>query len=235
VVLVPSGQNAIFIGIRFANVPSPQLRHRFVPRLPRVSDYAVNRLCFWANARENDIMFSWKKNKPAVVASATKEQVTDLSPALSELDDFIQPRKKVLLIEDDPVVVKMLSFALGKGGYRVLTTDDASAAIGLMRDEKPDMLLVDVTLPPDIGSGAAQLADGFHLTRWLHYATGKKTPTIIISGANKPDYQRKAMDAGATEFIAKPVDHSLLLASIASALNQSHSAGAGFAGMRMVS
>lgn len=183
--------------------------------------------------RKNQIMFFRKKNKAAEVASATKEPETDLLPALSDFDDFGQPRKKVLLIEDDPVVVKMLSFALGRGGYRVFTTDDASQAIGLMRDEKPDMLLVDVTLPPDIGSGAAQLADGFQLTRWLHYATGKKTPAIIISGSNKPDYKKKATDAGATEFLAKPVDHSLLLASIASALHQQHSAGAGFTDMKM--
>jgi CheY-like chemotaxis protein len=164
-----------------------------------------------------------------------KEPATDLSPTLSELDDSGQPRKKVLLIEDDPVVVKMLSFALGRGGYRVFTTDDAGEAISLMRDEKPDMLLVDVTLPPDIGSGAAQLADGFHLTRWLHYATGRKTPAIIISGSNKPEYKQKATAAGATEFMAKPVDHSLLLASIASALNRQHSARAGFVDMRMAS
>src|SRR6185312_10277185 len=99
--------------------------------------------------------------------------------------------------------------------------------IGLMRDEKPDMLLVDVTLPPDIGSGAAQLADGFQLTRWLHYSTGRKTPAIIISGSDRPDYKRRAVDAGATEFMSKPVDHSLLLASIASALNQSQPVKAG--------
>jgi len=168
-----------------------------------------------------------------VVAPATQEPATDLSPALSELDDFGQPRKKVLLIEDDPVVVKMLSFALGRGGYQVLTTDDAGEAIGLMRDQKPDMLLVDVTLPPDIGSGSAELSDGFRLTRWLHYSTGRKVPTIIISGSDKPDYKQKATAAGATEFLSKPVDHSLLLASIASALNQQPSASAGFTGMRM--
>jgi CheY-like chemotaxis protein len=176
-----------------------------------------------------------KKKIPAGVPPVMKEPATDLSPALSELDDSGRPRKKVLLIEDDPVVVKMLSFALGREGYRVLTTDDAGEAIGLMRDQKPDMLLVDVTLPPDIGSGSAELSDGFRLTRWLHYSTGRKIPTIIISGSNRPDYKQKATAAGATEFMAKPVDRSLLLASISSALNQSHSGGASFNGMRMAS
>jgi len=185
--------------------------------------------------RENETMFFWKKDKSEAAEAGTKEPVTDLSPVLSESDALGQARKKVLLIEDDPVVVKMLSFALGRGGYRVLTTDDAADAISLMRDENPDVLLVDVTLPPDIGSGAAQLADGFQLTRWLHYATGKKTPAIIISGSDRPDYKRKAVDAGATEFMAKPVDYSLLLASIASALNERHSVKAGFGEMRMVS
>ncbi len=210
---------------------SPPVHTKAAP----VPDSAVNRLCFYVNARENDIMLFWKKKIPAGVPPVIKEPATDLSPSLPELDDFGQPRKKVLLIEDDPVVVKMLSFALGRGGYRVFSTDDASEAIGLMRQEKPDMLLVDVTLPPDIGSGNAELSDGFRLTRWLHYSTGKKTPTIIISGSERPDYKQKATAAGATEFMTKPVDHSLLLASIASALNQQPSAGAGFADMRLAS
>ena len=126
------------------------------------------------------------------------------------------PRKKVLVVDDDEVTVKMLTLALNAKGYEVLSATDGSQAISIIREQNPDIMLVDVGLPADLGG--AQLCDGFQVTRWLQRANSRKIPAIIISGSDKPAYQRQAAAVGANAFIAKPINKDVLLESIESAL-----------------
>lgn len=129
-----------------------------------------------------------------------------------------EARKKILVVDDDPVIVKTLTLTLNARGYDVLSAVDAADAIGKMRDANPDMLLVDVTLPPDCASGGVVPWNGFQVTQWLQRMATGKIPTIIISGTDKPGYKEKAVAAGAEAFMTKPLDNALLLGSIASAL-----------------
>jgi CheY-like chemotaxis protein len=123
------------------------------------------------------------------------------------------PRKKILLVDDDAVVLKILAFSLKSRGYEVLTATDGAAAIGLMRDEAPDMLLIDVGLAPDVELHW----DGFQVADWIRRINGK-VPTIMFSGSDKPELAERAAAAGAQAFFAKPIEIDHLFASIASAL-----------------
>ena len=146
------------------------------------------------------------------------EQPPVKSVELVESQDTGAPRKKILVVDDDPISVKTLSLTLNARGYNVLSAVSGSEAIGVMRDESPDMMLVDVCLAPDVASGGVVPWDGFQVTRWLQHANTKRIPAIIISGSNKPDYKKHAASIGADAFMAKPLDNAVLLGSIAAAL-----------------
>jgi two-component system KDP operon response regulator KdpE len=143
------------------------------------------------------------------------------------------PRKKILVVDDDPVVVKTLSLTLNARGYNIVSARDGAAAIGLMRDEKPDMLLLDVSLPPDVASGGAVTWNGFQVAEWLNRVNERKIPTIIISGADKPEYQRQAAAAGAEGFMAKPLNNAKLLELVKSALGKPEPVVEKSVGLRM--
>lgn len=137
---------------------------------------------------------------------------------MDAMDDSGAPRKKILVIDDDPVIVKTLSLTLNAQGYRVLSAADGSEAIGVIQKEDPDMMLVDVGLKPDLGG--ARLCDGFQVAQWLQRANARKIPSIIISGSNKPAYPGKASAVGAGAFLTKPLNNDVLLEAIERALAQ---------------
>jgi CheY-like chemotaxis protein len=130
----------------------------------------------------------------------------------------IDTRKKILVIDDDPVTVKALTQSLSGRGFAVYSASDGSAAIGVMRDEIPDMLLVDVNLSTEDVFGAAGPWDGFQVTRWLRYASARDVPAIIISGSDKEDYKKYAEMIDAEAFMVKPLSNARLFESIESAL-----------------
>lgn len=132
--------------------------------------------------------------------------------------------KKILIIDDDPVIVKTLSLTLQRHGYQVVSAMDGSEAISQIRDEQPDILLVDVCLPPDIAASGAFGWDGFQIAGWVRNLSCK-APTIVISGTDKPEYRQKATAVGAKAFLTKPIDKNLLLTSIASTLSHRGPAG----------
>jgi two-component system KDP operon response regulator KdpE len=158
-------------------------------------------------------MFFRKKKETAPPPPEIQLSVPEIEPL-----DSGGPRKKILVIDDDPIIVKTLTMTLTANGYKVVSAADASAGLSIMRQEKPDLMLVDITFPPDVSGGGIGQWDGFQVTRWLQQTTNKRTPTIIISGSNKPEYTQKALEAGADGFLPKPIDKQLLLETIAKAL-----------------
>jgi two-component system KDP operon response regulator KdpE len=157
-------------------------------------------------------MFFRKKN----VTRAELPAMQSTAPVESERTG--EPRKKILVVDDDPITVKTLSLTLKARGYDVLSAVNGSEAIGVVRDSNPDMMLVDVCLAPDVASGGIVPWDGFQVTRWLQHANSKKIPAIIMSGSDKPEYKGRAASVGADAFMAKPIDNAVLLGSIAAAL-----------------
>jgi len=170
------------------------------------------------------MIFFWKK----------KTVAAEFVPVV--LPDPIDPnasRKKVLVVDDDPVIAKALSLTLSARGYEVVCAADSAEAIRMVREQEPDVMLVDVGLPPDIAMGGARLADGFQVTQWLTIANAKKIPSIIMSGSDKPSYRRQAAAVGANAFLAKPLNKELLTDSIESALEQPTTVTEGFASFKM--
>lgn len=128
-----------------------------------------------------------------------------------------QAPKKILIVDDDPVILKTLSQTLESRGYRVVTATDGGEAISQMREERPDMLLVDVCLPPDMAGCGALGWDGFQIARWVRNLSCK-APAIMISGTDKPEYRQEASAVGAHGFFTKPINNEMLLAVMAATL-----------------
>jgi CheY-like chemotaxis protein len=175
-------------------------------------------------------MFFFRKKK-----TVAAEFVPVVLPDPVQPVDPNAPRKKVLVVDDDAVIAKTLSLTLSAKGYQVLCAADSAQAIKLMREEDPDIMIVDVGLPPDIAMGGANLADGFQVTRWLQRANTRKIPSIIISGSNKATYKHQAAAVGADVFLTKPIDNQLLLDSIKCALAHEAPVAEGFETLKMAS
>src|SRR2546423_8003749 len=91
--------------------------------------------------------------------------------------------KKILIVDDSAVISKSLSITLNSNGYEVLVAADGSEAVGIVRREKPDLILLDINLPPDVGHGGGIAWDGFLIMDWIkRIDEAKHTPFIIITG-----------------------------------------------------
>lgn len=125
-------------------------------------------------------------------------------------------RKKILVVDDDPVVLKALSIKLNARGYDALTATDGALAVSYVRKEKPDLILLDLSFPPEV---AGVPWDGFSIMEWLTRLDETiRIPIIVITGGEPAKYEQRAKATGATAFFHKPVDHEGLFAMIEQAL-----------------
>jgi CheY-like chemotaxis protein len=132
------------------------------------------------------------------------------------------PAKKILLVDDNSAILKILSFKLKSAGYQVVTAVDGSQAISTARKENPDLILLDIMFPPDVGHGGGVGWDAFVIMEWLRRdEEGRKTPIIIMSGADPAIYKDRSLAAGAVAFFHKPINNLELLEAIHKALTES--------------
>ena len=68
---------------------------------------------------------------------------------MSEWDE----QKKILIIDDSRVILKALSIALAAHGYHPMTAEDGGQAISIVRQQKVDLILLDISFPPDVAHG----------------------------------------------------------------------------------
>ena len=120
--------------------------------------------------------------------------------------------KKILVVDDDQVVLKAFAIKLKASNYEVLTASDGSTAVNVVRTQKPDAILLDINFPDDFGSVAW---DGFRIMEWLKRLDGAaKIPIFVISGGDPDKYVARARELGAVAFFRKPIMHDELIAAL---------------------
>jgi two-component system KDP operon response regulator KdpE len=120
--------------------------------------------------------------------------------------------KKILVVDDDAVIVKTTSAKLKSQGYQVVTASDASEAMSALRQHKPDLILLDVCFPPDVGVEW----DGLKIMTWMQRMDeAKNIPIIVVSGSEPEKYRERCLATGAAAFFYKPVQYQELLPFIA--------------------
>jgi len=130
------------------------------------------------------------------------------------------PAKKVLVVDDDPVILKTLSSALEASGYMALTAVDAAGAFAMVRRSKPDLILLDIFFPPDIFQSGNSW-DAFLIIQWLQRmgeSRGRQPPVIIISVAEPEEFKARCLAAGVVGYFQKPIKVPELLDAIREAL-----------------
>ena len=125
--------------------------------------------------------------------------------------------KKILVVEDDKVIQKLIADTLRAAGYDVLTAHNSATAVKVAREENPDLVTLDIELAKDSPDDSW---DGFSIAGWLRRLNeGKTTPILrVISGSREPDkIIERAANVGVYTCLTKPVDKKQLLEAVAAA------------------
>ena len=113
---------------------------------------------------------------------------------------------KILYVEDNEDNVYMLKRRLERAGFEVVVAPDGEQGLALARDQRPDLILMDLSLP---------VLDGWEATRRLKGSDDTRAiPVIALSAHAMPGDREKALEAGCDEYDAKPVKLPSLLAKI---------------------
>jgi DNA-binding response OmpR family regulator len=114
-----------------------------------------------------------------------------------------------------------MSMKLKAFGYEVITAEDGSAALAAIRRRKPDLILLDVNFPPDVGHGGGLAWDGFVILQWLRRTQEiVDVPVIAVTGSDLDLYRQHCKKAGIVDLLPKPLDHELLATKIRALLKQ---------------
>jgi DNA-binding response OmpR family regulator len=117
---------------------------------------------------------------------------------------------KILVVEDDPSILRGLQLNLSMEGYTVRSAMDGEAGLALAKSEGPDLLLVDVMLPK---------MGGLDLIRALR-ESDRETPILILSAKGQEADKVLGLQLGADDYVVKPFSLRELLARIAAALRR---------------
>ena len=123
-------------------------------------------------------------------------------------------RTKILIVDDNCVILRALQLKLESRGYTVFTASDGATAVNTALDMSPDLVLLDIGFPPDVAHGGGVGWDGFGVLAWMRRVMACNAPVIIITGSNPLEYQKRAIAAGAEAIFHKPIDNEDLLQTI---------------------
>ena len=113
---------------------------------------------------------------------------------------FMADKPKILIIEDQPEVLRMMTLVLTRAGCEVQTAPSGKEGMQLARQQEKDLILLDIDLP-DIG--------GFEICRRLKEDPRVSgIPVIFVTGRNCEESRRRGLALGAADYIDKPFDIS---------------------------
>jgi CheY-like chemotaxis protein len=123
-----------------------------------------------------------------------------------------QTMPRILLVEDNEMNRDMLSRRLARGGYEVIVAEDGQRGLAMAESGKPDLILMDMSLP---------VIDGWEATRRIKAdAETQGIPIIALTAHAMATDRERAMEAGCDDYDTKPVDFARLLGRIEALLGR---------------
>jgi two-component system OmpR family response regulator len=110
-------------------------------------------------------------------------------------------RTRVLIVEDDPIILDLITTRLDIAGYDTYFARDGFEGLARLHELRPSALVLDLNMPR---------LDGFGLLRKMRLE-GLNTPTMVLTARNQPDDVKQAITLGARDFLAKPFKDEQLL------------------------
>ena len=115
-------------------------------------------------------------------------------------------KKKILIVDDEPELVEMVKIRLESYKYEVIVAYDGQEALKKARQEKPDLIILDLMLPK---------IDGYKVCRMLKFDEEyKKIPIIMFTARSQESDEKLGYECGADAYITKPFEPAVLLAKI---------------------
>lgn len=112
-------------------------------------------------------------------------------------------KPKILVVDDDPDLVKALRLRLRANNCEIMTASDGYSVIAAAQKERPDLIILDLGLPA---------GDGFVVLERLQSSdTLSSIPVIVLTARDPHGNEERALKAGAAAFFQKPVDNDELL------------------------
>jgi DNA-binding response OmpR family regulator len=119
--------------------------------------------------------------------------------------------RKILVVEDEPTILKILSFKLRLSGLDLIEASGAEEALRLVREETPDLVLLDVSLTPGLS--------GFDLCRILkENPATSRIPIVMLTARTLPSERDLGLRLGAASYLTKPFSAKVLMQEIEKAL-----------------
>ncbi|OGW69141.1 MAG: hypothetical protein A2036_00245 [Omnitrophica bacterium GWA2_50_21] len=116
------------------------------------------------------------------------------------------PRKKILIVDDEPDLVHMISNRLKASGYEVLSALDGQAGLELAKTTRPDLIILDLMLPR---------MDGYKVCSYIKKDSRySKIPILLFSAKAQEEDIKMGEEAGADAYIVKPFEAQALLDKI---------------------
>jgi|SRR6185503_6331999 CheY-like chemotaxis protein len=109
--------------------------------------------------------------------------------------------KTILIVEDTELNIDLLTQLL-EDDYTLLVARDGAQGVSMAQEKKPDLILMDISLP---------ILDGYEATRQIRTTLGATTPIIGLSAHAMNGDAIRAKEAGCNDYLTKPVDEDLLM------------------------
>jgi two-component system OmpR family response regulator len=121
-----------------------------------------------------------------------------------------KPEARLLVVEDDPNIVELLSASLRFAGFAVATASSGTAAVEAAREARPDLVVLDIMLPD---------LDGFEVIKRMR-ESGVRTPVVFLTARDATDDKIRGLTLGGDDYVTKPFSLEELTARIRAVLRR---------------
>ncbi len=121
--------------------------------------------------------------------------------------------KQVMVVDDETGALTLIGIMLERGGFEVLKARDAYTALDLLKEQTPDLIILDVMMP---GMNGIELCRRIRATPQT-----SEVPVLILSARGDQESIEEGLDAGANDYLSKPILHHDLITKLRDMLNNS--------------
>jgi two-component system response regulator MtrA len=127
----------------------------------------------------------------------------------TESEKKLENDRLILVIDDEPEILRLLERILTGEGFRVMLATDGVYGLSLLKEEEPDLVILDILMPGP---------DGFTVLNRIREISN--VPVIMVTGKRDTDSVQRAIDQGADDYVRKPFRPAELVARVRSKLRR---------------